>query len=46
MKGPELAERLSTVSPETPVLFMCGYVDNKAVGEQFLYKRVRSALDF
>ena len=35
MKGPELAERLSTVSPETPVLFMCGYVDNKAVEEQF-----------
>lgn len=35
MKGPELAERLSTLSPETPVLFMCGYVDNKAVEEQF-----------
>ena len=35
MKGPELAERLSAVSPQTPVLFMCGYIDNKAVEEQF-----------
>ncbi len=35
MKGPELADRLATVSPETLVLFMCGYIDNKAVEEQF-----------
>jgi two-component system cell cycle sensor histidine kinase/response regulator CckA len=35
MKGPELAEHLSTLSPLTPVLFMCGYIDNKAVEEQF-----------
>ena len=35
MKGPELADRLAPVSPETLVLFMCGYIDNKAVEEQF-----------
>ena len=35
MKGPELADRLATVSPETLVLFMCGYIDNKVVEEQF-----------
>ena len=35
MMGPELADRLATVSPETLVLFMCGYIDNKAVEEQF-----------
>ena len=35
MKGPELADRLAMVSPETLVLFMCGYIDNKAVEEQF-----------
>ena len=35
MKGPELADRLARVSPETLVLFMCGYIDNKAVEEQF-----------
>ena len=35
MKGPELADRLATVSPETLGLFMCGYIDNKAVEEQF-----------
>ena len=35
MKGPELADRLATVSPETLVLFMCGCIDNKAVEEQF-----------
>ena len=35
MKGPELADHLATVSPETLVLFMCGYIDNKVVEEQF-----------
>ena len=35
MKGPELADCLATVSPETLVLFMCGYIDNKVVEEQF-----------
>ncbi len=34
MKGPELAERLSTISPETAVLFMSGYIDNREVSEK------------
>jgi PAS domain S-box-containing protein len=28
LTGPELAERLSTLAPDTPVLFMSGYIDN------------------
>ena len=34
MGGPDLAERLAEMWPETPVLYMCGYLDNKAVEEQ------------
>jgi len=32
LTGPELAERLAHVAPETPVLFMSGYVDDSFLG--------------
>jgi len=54
MKGPELVERLSTISPDTTV-HMSGYIDNEAVGADailqkpfsaaVLKERVRSLLD-
>ncbi len=34
MKGPELVERLSTIWPETAVLYMSGYIDNREVSAQ------------
>jgi nitrogen-specific signal transduction histidine kinase/CheY-like chemotaxis protein len=34
MKGPELASRIAEISPETPILYMSGYVDNQALSTQ------------
>ena len=34
MKGPELAERLSTIAPQTALMYMSGYIDNREVSEQ------------
>jgi CheY-like chemotaxis protein len=34
MKGPELASRIAELSPETPILYMSGYVDNQALSSQ------------
>jgi CheY-like chemotaxis protein len=31
LSGPELAERLTTMTPDTPVLFMSGYIDNSFI---------------
>jgi len=31
LSGPELAERLTTLTPDTPVLFMSGYIDNSFI---------------
>lgn len=36
MKGPELADRLAAISPETIVLYMSGYIDNEEMSEQVL----------
>jgi PAS domain S-box-containing protein len=35
MSGTELAQRLLTISPDTPVLFMSGYVQNQSMNTQF-----------
>ena len=34
MKGPEMAERLKRISPDTPILFMSGYIDNRVFSGQ------------
>ncbi|NIR37376.1 MAG: response regulator, partial [Actinobacteria bacterium] len=34
LSGPELAERLAVDYPDTPVLFMSGYIDNEPIDDE------------
>ena len=43
MSGPELAERMTLLAPDTPVLFMSGYIDSSFLGAE-LHRRPESLL--